>query len=186
MRRQTTTNKQGFTLVEMMVTIVIAAIVILGLANVMADAHRGYRQTYDRVYSDVVVDAYVARRAFDAVVRRSTIMRYDLDPSFQYVYVYYYSNIQNLSITEPDSYAKFYISGTDLMVDYGDVSSAGTWNTFEIADLSASSTKTLAGNVQEANFTVAGKYVQMALTLDNGRESMTVASSAVRHNGWNE
>jgi len=161
---------------ELTATIAMAGIVILGIGIVLADSHRGWTRMYSRVYSDVVTDSYVARKAFDAVVRKSSLKRCELGNSGEFVTVYYY---QDANSTELDRHARFYISGEQLLVVYGDGSfdSEGIWQA-----TSASGPVTLARNVISARFLVDGTSVRMILRLDNGKETMTVTSSAVRHN----
>jgi hypothetical protein len=176
MRFKTVTNRQAFTLVELMTATVMAAIVIFGIGIVLVDNQKGWRRMYDRAYSNVVTDAYGARRAFDRVVRRSTI-RQPAEGSYgTSVTVYYYENPQ--SSPALDKYAKFYKSGALLLVDYGDLQ-PGTWNPQGVPN-----TMTLARNVESVDFAVEGSAVRMTLTLDNEKEHMTLTSSAVRHNDW--
>ena len=68
------TNK-AFTLVEMMIAMIISIIVILSIAMGMADGFRGWRLMQERVNGELVQDAYAARAAFDAAVRKSSMMR---------------------------------------------------------------------------------------------------------------
>jgi type II secretory pathway pseudopilin PulG len=174
--RKEVRDRQGFTLVELIAATVMAAIVVLGIGIVLADSQKGWRKMYDRVYSDVVTDAYVARRAFDRAVRKSTI-RYPPEGNYgTTITVYYYDDPETSLLL--DKYAKFYQSGDVLLVDYGDLQ-PGTWN-----PQGAATTITLARSVESANFVVEGLAVRMTLTLDNEKERMTLTSSAVRHNDW--
>ena len=166
-------NRKGFTLTELMLTTLLCTIVILGIGVVLADSHRGWNRMYTRVHGDVVTDGYIAKKAFDAVVRKSTSKRCELDIDGQFVEVYYY---QSIASKEPDRYAIFFIKGQELFVNYGELE-AGTWN-----PTSTTSTVILAQNVQRGNFTFTGACVKMVLELDNGSEAITVTSSAIRHN----
>lgn len=172
MKRQRVSNRPGFTLTELAVTVLIATIVILGMGAVLADSHRGWNKMYDRVHGEVVTDGYVATRAFDAVCRKSSMKRVLVDIDGGFVEVYYY---QNLSSTDLDRYARFYVFGQKLWVDYGQLDSNG--NT-----LAASSTVRLARNVTAVNFSVVGASVQMVLRLNNTKEALTITSLAIRHN----
>ena len=171
MRCETVTHRRGFTITELMVAMTIAPIVTLCMWVLVADSHRGWNKTYNRVYGDVIADGYVAQKTFDAVVRKSSIKREFLGDGE--VEVYYYSDIENpISL---DRYARFYVADERLMVDYGELDEGGI-------PQDSSSTVTLARNVQAAQFTLAGTSVQMILSLDDGSQSLTVASTAVRHN----
>lgn len=169
---KTVSNKRAFTLTELIATMVMAVIVTLSTGLVLFDSQRGWHRMYDRVYSDVVTDGYVAGGAFSSTVRRSSIKRHRLGETGDFVELYYY---QDADSTELDGYARFYTSGGQLVVGHGELDK----DTAE--PLPASNTVTLASNVKTANFSVTGASVQMVLRLDNGSEAMTVTCSAVRH-----
>ena len=173
MRWETVTKRRGFTLTEIMVAIAMSTIVIGSIGVVLVDSQRGWHRMYNRVFSDVVTDSYVARKAFDAVVRKSSIKRYGLGSNGEFVMVYYY---QDSNSTMLDGFASFSRSGEALQAVYGELDAAGTPVSPSI------NVMTLARNVAAVNFSVAGPCVQMILELDNGREVMTVTCSAVRHN----
>lgn len=162
-------KKFAFTLIELMVTMVLAAIVLLAFGGVLADSQRGLSQMYSRVYSPVVVDAYVARKAFDRVVRSSsTSLSAQPVITENSVKVFYYSDPNQLV---PDKFAQFYVSNGTLYLDKG-VKSSGT----------VESTQQLAENVVDVDFSVKQACLQMMLELDNGKEDLIVTSSAIRHN----
>jgi pilin/secretion family protein with methylation motif len=166
-------NRKGVTLTELMVTLLLSTVVVLALGSVLADSQRGWVDMYSRAYSEVVTDAYVSQRVFSAVIRKSSIIACELGTSNEYVQVYYY---HELSSTELDRYAKFYVSGGKLMMELGE---------FTVATFTPStvlSTTTLASNVTSAVFDVKGTSVQMFLSLDNNKEQLQVTCSAVRHN----
>lgn len=172
MRQQTVKNRRGFTLTELAVVMAITSIVMLSMGIVLVDSQRGWNQMFNRVNSGVVADAYVARKAFDAVVRKSSMNRERLVGDSE-VELYYYND--PVSSTRLDRYARFYTAGTKLLVDYGQLDSNGNPG-------GQIQTITLADNVEAVNFYVNGAYVQMVLRLDNGSESLVVMTSAMRHN----
>lgn len=163
---------KGFTLVELMVTILMATIVIAGAGIVLVDSQRGFSKMYNRVHGDIATDAYVTRRAFDSTIRKSTISRSLVDVDSQFVEVYYY---QDVTSPKPDRFANFYRNGSLLLVDYGQYE----WDTRTTTPVSI---VTLARNVKDVNFSVQGLSVRMMLTLDDDKEDVTVVSSAIRHN----
>ena len=171
MRQQTVKNRRGFTLSELLTVMVIAPVVVLGMGILLADSQRGWNQMFNRVNSGVVNDAYVARKAFDAIVRKSSISHELLGDGE--VVVYYYNDPD--SSTWLDRYARFYADGTTLLVDYGQLDSNRNLS-------EQTQTITLADNVEALNFYVNGACVQMVLSLDNGSESLMVMTSAIRHN----
>lgn len=164
--------RRGFTLIEMAVTIAIATIVLLGIGVALVDSQRGWSRMYNRVHGDVATDGYAARRAFEAVVRKSSIKRERLGDDE--VEVYYYNDPD--TSTRLDRYARFYVTGQkELRVDYGELNPAGN-------PQGSPRTARLARNVKTVDFSVTGVSVQMTLSLDDGSEAVTVMSSAVRHN----
>lgn len=169
------TKKSGFTLIEMMVTILLASIVFLGVAVVLADGIRGYKRTFTRIHGDIVNDAYVARLKFDKICRKASAGSAVVNADTTAVQVLYYStpNISGDADLDPDSYATFYLNGTDLMLDTGTIA-AGTPTTTEI----------VAGNVTELQFSAPfdGKSVQMVITLVDSDHAITVTCGSIMHN----
>ena len=173
MKHRITKYKRAFTLMELVITMALSMIVLLGMGVILVDNQKGWSTMYDRTYSDVVTDAYIARDVFVKVARKSSMKASAIDSDREYIQLYYY---QNPAATIPDRYAKFYVFSGSLLVDYGDLE-PGTWNT-----LSVLSTMTLARNVDSVKFDVIGTSVQMVLSLNNNKEAMTTICSAVRHN----
>jgi hypothetical protein len=171
MRQQTVRNKRGFTLTELTVVMAMAPVVILSIGIALVGSQRGWSQMYNRVYSGVVTDGYVAKKTFDAVVRKSSITREYLDNDE--VEVYYYND--PAGSTRLDRYARFYKDDTELLVEYGGLDANGN-------PTGTLQTVTLARNVEFVGFSVTGACVQMVLSLDNGSESLMVMTSAMRHN----
>ncbi|MHC4335034.1 MAG: prepilin-type N-terminal cleavage/methylation domain-containing protein [Planctomycetota bacterium] len=193
-------SERGFTLLELMVTIVAAVVLIVGLSAMLAYGHLGYNRLYRRANSEVVRNAYEARRIFDRAVRKSTIRRCDLRASGNEVYVYYFSDPQDMAIADPDRYAKFYVTGegedAQLMLERGDVT-AGTFDTPPpgLPGLTPGSPMVIAHDVtvpeeETGTFSVRGAAVRMVLMLDNDEPDrnktetlkMNVTTTAVRHN----
>jgi len=190
--------RRGFTLIELIITAIAAVIFILGITGILASGHKNYKTMFNRVNSDVVRNAYEAKIIFDRIVRQSTIKRYDpsdadITPS-TYLYVYYYSDPGNLNIVEPDSYARFYKNGTQLMLERGTITGNFGANPPDLPTLSATSTFVIAQNVSSVTFKVFMYSVEMSLILDseiipentNKLETlkMTVTGTAILHNDW--
>ena len=162
------TDSQGFTLIELIIAMTIMLIVVLAIGMVLVDGQRGWSIQYDRIYSDVVTDGYVARRKFDAVMRSASRDKFLLDDAGGWVEVYYYADDTS---TVVDRYARFYTANGDLNVEYGQLDPKETL-----------SIKTVCGNVSSCVFKQVGRSIQMGLKLDNGTQTNTVISSAVMHN----
>ena len=162
------TASRGFTLIELIITTAIMVIVVLAIGTALVDGQRGWNIQYDRIYSDVVTDGYVARRKFDSVMRTASRDKFLLDGAGGWVEVYYYANDAS---TVLDRYARFYVANGNLKVEYGQLDPKETL-----------SIETICGNVSGCTFEQLGRSIQMILKLDNGTQTNTVISSAVTHN----
>jgi len=158
----------GFTLVELMITAVIMVIVGLAIGVVIVDGQSSWNTMYDRINSDVASDGYVARKKFDAVMRKASRERTVLGDAGDWIEVYYYADDDSVTV---DRYARFYVSDGDLNLEVGQLEPRVTL-----------SVETVCGNVSGCTFKQAGQSAQMILTLDNGTQANTVVSSAVTHN----
>jgi len=162
------TKAKGFTLMEMVVTTAIATVVMLGIGFVVADSQNSWNTTYNKMYADVVTDGFVARRIFDAVIRRASWDNFLVGGYGEYLEVYYYSTA---AATSMDRYARFCTADGALMVEYGTLSPKQTVSTYVVCE-----------NVYSCVFNRAGRSAQMVLTLDDGSQTTTIASSAIMHN----
>ncbi len=159
---------RGFTLVELIIAMAIMLIVMLAIGIALVDGQRGWSIQYDRIYSDVVTDGYVARRKFDAVMRTASRDKFLLDDAGSWVEVYYYADDTS---TVVDRYARFYVANGNLNVEYGQLDPKETLTI-----------ETVCGNVSGCTFEQLVRSIQMILKLDNGTQTNTVISSAVTHN----
>ncbi len=158
----------GFTLVELMITVVVMIIVASAIGVVIVDNQRGWSNMYGRINSDVVTDGYVARKKFDAVIRNASSEKIVLDDTGNWIEVYYYASGAS---TVVDRYVRFYEADGDLNVEYGKLDPKVT-----------SSVETVCGNVSNCTFRQVGRSAQMILTLDNEEQTNTIVTSAVTHN----
>jgi competence protein ComGC len=187
--------RRGFTLIEVMITIIAAIILLIGITGILAAGHKNFKTMFRRTSQGVVPDAYAARRAFELIVRKSSIKR--LDPSTVYsnpsnqIYVYYYSDpsfIVEGSI--PDKYAHFYLSNRQFILDTGSVT--GNFGAIppNLPSLAQESRLILANNINSVAFTESNHSIQMVLMLDNetgssdplGTLRMTLIATAIQHN----
>ena len=166
------TSSRGFTLIELLMATAIMVIVVLAIGIALVDGQRGWNIQYERIYSDVVTDGYVARRKFDAVMRTASRDKFLLDDAGSWVEVYYYANDDS---TVVDRYARFYVADGNLSVEYGQYNLTST-------DKITDTIETVCGNVSSCTFEQLGRSIQMILKLDNGTQTNTVISSAVTHN----
>ena len=168
MTKKKLTTRRGFTLVGLMIAAVLVLIPIFAIGVVLADNQRGWHAMYNRIYSDVVTDGYVARKVFDATIRKASREKPLLDDAGNWVEVYHY---QDADSTVVDRYVRFYESDGQLNAEYGRLNPRETLTT-----------QTLCRNVSGCVFKRTGRSAQMILTLDDGSQTITVASSAVMHN----
>jgi prepilin-type N-terminal cleavage/methylation domain-containing protein len=161
---------RGFTLIELLTAVAIMVIVILAIGMALVDGQRGWNYMYNRIYSDVVTDGYIARKKFDAVMRKASREKFLIDPAGGWVEVYYYASDAS---TVVDRYARFYYAsdGNKLNVEYGKLDPKAT-----------DSIETVCGNVSSCTFVQLGRSIQMILKLDNGTQKNTLITSAVTNN----
>jgi hypothetical protein len=168
MLRKSPQFREGFTLVELMITTVIMIIVGVVIGAVMVDGQTGWNTMYERIHSDVVTEGYVARKKFDNVMRNASRGRFELASDGSWIEVYYYADGFS---TVVDRYAYFYVTNGELKLEYGQLSPK------EVIDV-----ETICRNVCECIFKQAGTSLQMMLTLDDGIQTKSIVTSAVAHN----
>lgn len=195
--------RKGFTLLELVITIIAATIFILGTTSILASWIKNYKTMYERTTSEVIRNAYETRRIFDRIVRQATIRRVDLGAGGNEIYVYYYSEPNNLAIVNPDRYAYFYLQGTELWLEQGIVTGNFTITPPALPSMTETSTIKLT-NTDDDNddviinppatgiFSIDGHSIRMVLVLDNKIDpqnknklaalKMTLTSTAIRHN----
>lgn len=166
-------QKKGFSLIELIAAVAAATVLIVCLSISLVNAHKGYSDTYTKVYGDLATDSFVNTKLFDSVIRKSSlsIKEPQVGDDSDSLDVFCYENV---SSSEPDKYASFYMDDNELKIDYGGLDGNGN-------KLAADNTQTIAKNVEDIKFEVAGSSVKMILTLDDGRQQMTVVCSGVRH-----
>ncbi len=168
-------KQKGFTLVELMIVVAIAAIVTLSLGIVLADSLRGWNTLYGRIHSQEAENTYAVRLLFDKAVRKSSS-----DPgniifgtSPLSLTVYYYSDFAIKTTDPPDREAVFSYNGSDLKVEDKDKATGAILSTWTIP------------NVIGCVFQRSGRALQMVLTLNNNLnnrpQTFTVISSAYLH-----
>jgi len=172
--RRKITVRSGFTLLELVIALAIAAVVIVAVGFIVADSQRAWGAMYNRIYSDAATDSYVAAKEFDAVVRKASGEKFLLSESSDWVEVYYAGDASSGVV---DSYARFsYTAGSGdskgrLLVEYG-----------RLNPKEALATKIISENVSACVFKASGRSIQMMLTLNDGSQAVTVISSAFMHN----
>jgi len=164
MKNRKTKYQAAFTVIEVLVTVLVALIVILGIGVYVVEAQRGFGRMYDTVHGDVAQGSYVAQRAFDGVVRKGA-RHYAVRDSGHSMVVDYWEDCTQQT---PDCRARFYMNGSQLMLESGQISNPKT--------------EVLAENVSDCMFYMTGASVQMILDFDDGRRTARVVSSAVQHN----
>ncbi|MFA5424436.1 MAG: hypothetical protein WC374_11335 [Phycisphaerae bacterium] len=109
---------KGLTIVEMLVASVMAGIIILGLGVVLVETQRRWEESYEQVNGDMVTDSYAAKRAFESMVRESSLsmMSPKISSDGSSIVLYTYKDINSNRI---DAYAKFYLENGELVAEYG-------------------------------------------------------------------
>ncbi len=160
-------KQRGLTVIELMIAIVIAAIVISGISAILVDSQRGWNVMYSRIYSDVATDSHVAKKMFDALIRKASCEKFSVGDAGDWIEVNYYADSTSSYL---DSYARLYKTDNKLNVEYGSLNPKKTL-----------SVQTVCSNVTSCVFKTSGQSAQMMLKLNNGTKSATVISAAVMH-----
>ena len=155
-------------MIELTLAAIAMVIMILGVGMILADSHNSWNKMYIRTNGEVVAGSYIAKNAFDSIVRRASIGSLSIDNDGDWVDVSYSSNPGSGTI---DRYALFYSDGGNFKVQYGQI------NPNQILRI-----HTICSNVTSCKFSQSGTSVQMALTLTQNNQSLTVMSSAYLHN----
>jgi prepilin-type N-terminal cleavage/methylation domain-containing protein len=164
----------GFTLTELLIALMIAAILTCSVGILLADSERQFGRLFGRVNGDPTTDGRAAIQAFSRIGRKATLRGCLLDVDGQTLEVYYHSDS---SINFPDRYARFYASGGDLILEQGNLQSC-SWE----PDTSSAVSLPLARNIGEVRFKAEGATLQMFLTFDDPGSEAPVICSAVRQN----
>ena len=161
---------KGFTLIELLVGVVLSLVVVLSVANVIADSQKGYNDLYNKAYSDTAFEEAIMDKVFASVIRQACQQASSttLDENGQWIEVQYYSSTDTENL---DRYAKFYKFNKELVLEKGIVEPRQTL-----------SLQTLCENVESVEFTKVGSSAQIFLQLDDGIVQRTVTVSAVMQN----
>lgn len=124
MRNEFTTFRKAMTITELLITSVMSGIVIFGLGVVLVHTQRDWENMYERVNGETASDAYTAKRAFESVVRSSSVSLRPpaLNINGDFIELYLYENLWSNSI---DSYARFYVENGELILICGSLSDPG-------------------------------------------------------------
>ncbi|MBN2180601.1 MAG: type II secretion system protein [Sedimentisphaerales bacterium] len=158
----------GFTLVELMITIVFMIIIAAGIGTVILDNQRGWSNMYGRINSDVVTEGYAVRKQFDSIVRNASSEKIIVSDTGEWIEFYGYYNDESI---ETDIYKRLYHSDDKLYLEYGQLSPRATI-----------SVETICSNVSDCTFKQFGRSAQMILKLDDGKQTNMIVTSAVTNN----
>jgi len=184
-------HRRAFTLIEVLVAAMAAVILIVGLSAILFYGQRGYNTMYRRINSEVVRNAYEARRVFDAIARKSTVERCDILSAIEtndtiYLYYYYYEpapiapdepvdRYRYMYPDQPNRFARFYVTDTgasdqlELYVERGEITYPPGATLFTLDPTSLTGPRMLlAKHVDSCKFRNTGEgSVQMVLTLND-------------------
>jgi len=160
-------KNSAFTLIELMVTLLISAIIVSAVGVMVADSSGWFSDSYSKINSQPAVESLIARKTFERIIRLSSSTGFWVSPDGSAVEINYHS-----SPTGPmDSYAQFYVNGTSLKLEKG-----------SLIPKTALSSETVCSNVSNCTFKTAGSAVQMILVLDDGINKQGSLTSAILHN----
>lgn len=163
------TNIGAFTIIELVIVVgFISLVLFAGIGIVLCDTQRGWNRMYDRMYSDVITESYVARRVFDREVRKASCETYSLDPAGSWIEVYSYADSNSAVV---DRYSYFYVDNGCLKLEYGKISPREPIHTSPVCE-----------NVTSCVFKAIGRSAQMILTLGQDSQTVNITSSSVMQN----
>ncbi|MCJ7730401.1 MAG: hypothetical protein MUO27_11070, partial [Sedimentisphaerales bacterium] len=136
-----------------------------------AGSVRGWQTAYGHAFSDVAIESYSARKAFDGIIRKAVSQDFWISDTGEELKVKFYAGALS---SFPDRYAWFYSAGKELNLKYGSLDALG-----EETELS---TVTVCSSVDSCVFKKDGRSIQMIIKLNNGTQSATIVTSAVMHN----
>jgi len=176
MKKSLTTIQQasGFTLIEVIIVIALAALMTLGVGIFLADGQRGWNRLFSRVYGDEIVDGFAAHEVFDSICRKASTRKCIIGDDGETLEVYYWDS--GSTAATPENYAQFYLDGDELYVQHGQLQS-GTWQPGGSSKLPIK----LAGGIESVKFDSQGTSIQMFLTYTDD-DTMPIVCSTVRHN----
>jgi hypothetical protein len=137
----------------------------------MMDTQRSWRDSYNKIHGGAVNDGLMARRAFESIVRKSSKSTHELISSDE-LKVYYYADSE--TSTSLDRSARFYRSEMSPSEFYLEHATADGSTVL--------STVLLSSHVSDLEFLPIVDGYTMILSLDDGREEISVTSSALLHN----
>lgn len=164
-------KKSGFSLSELLTTIIVSSVLLLPIGIIMLDTQRGWLDTYAKFHGGAADDAAMAKSAFDKIVRKASRSAYNL-AALDDLTVYYYTDWENS--TSLDRSARFYrssVNPSEMYIEHIRLDNGTTVGSV-----------LLASNVSDLEFLPVNGGLTMKLTLDDGREQTTVVSTALLHN----
>jgi len=163
---RTRSNCRGFTLVEISVAMVSAAVLTLAVTLLLADHQRGYNRVYDSAFCPAAEACSAARIVFRKTMRQASAQGgATIAPDGRWIEVRYYSNP---GVSPLDCTARFYQSDQDLLL-LKTVTATGQ----------ALSLETVCHHVTSVHFDRKGAATRMSLQTEDGSSSRTLNTSAV-------
>ena len=167
MKRRRITSHCGFTLIEIVISLLAASVLMLATGVFLADNQRAFNNTYSHAHSAATDDDRAVRLVFQKTVRQACsaggMATVAADGSW--LRVQYYSQPGTGS---PDRLARFYLSEQNLMLEETDLDTGQSL-----------ATQTVCRTVNSVAFALTGSSAQMFLKLNDGALTRTVNASAV-------
>jgi len=125
---------------------------------------------YDKVNADMQDEAVVSRITFESYVRKSSKYsgNFSVGSDGSWLEVSYHSELSSGVV---DRYAKFYVTGDELVLETGKKSPR---ETLTVA--------TLSENISSCTFKTLGTSAQMIAVFDDGNDQVNLNCSAVMNN----
>ena len=189
MRSNSRRFRSGITLVELVITIIIAPILVLGVGTLLVSGHRAWQQTYDSAHKQIKEDARAVAVAFGNIGRKANRLDYTLYDIIGSTFIpavpqtsepeevvsgdaveFRYWDVELdvddtydlMDVTKTaTAYVLFYIDGDQLKVDYGPYPPGAVPAGGGLRNTSNTTTIVLAENVSLANANGAFNHVTL-------------------------
>jgi len=159
-------NLKGLTLIELMITICIVAVVMWGVAVLMASDIGHWKTMYDRLNSNAANNSYEIRRLFDRVVRQapstSSLAASDTSLDIDY-YDYVWDSSDIIPSAVIKAHASFNYSNNTLTVVCTNRSTGVELERLIISNVAN----------KPPFFKLTGRAAQMMLTINNSSTNPT-------------
>jgi hypothetical protein len=166
-------KRTGLTLIELMVVSGLATVCMLAVGTVVVNNQKTWNITYSRAHESIMINSHLAKKAFEATIRKASCEKYlldlpDSDGKSHWVEVYYFDSDASAAT---DRYAKLFVEGGTFYIEDG-----------VISPRSSLSVTPICNNVTAFSFSGSGRCIRLEMTLSDNDTDVSFISSAIPQN----